>query len=55
MADLTAGHAALARGAWAEARATLRADAGTHFDPAIVEAYDTIPDEAFQRIGEGIA
>ena len=40
---------------WAEARATLRADAGTHFDPAIVEAYDTIPDEAFQRIGEGIA
>ena len=40
---------------WAEARATLRADAGTHFDPAIVEAYDTIPDDAFERIREGIA
>jgi ribonuclease P protein subunit RPR2 len=40
---------------WAEARATLRADAGTHFDPAIVETYDTIPDEAFQRIRAGIA
>ena len=27
---------------------------GTHFDPAIVAAYDTVPDEAFQRIREGI-
>ena len=40
---------------WAKARETLREDAGTHFDPAIVAAYDTVPDEAFQRIREGIA
>ncbi len=39
---------------WAKARETLRQDAGTHFDPAIVAAYDTVPDEAFQRIREGI-
>ena len=32
---------------WAEARETLREDAGTHFDPAIVAAYDTMPDDAF--------
>ncbi len=40
---------------WVEARVTLREDAGTHFDPAIVAAYDTIPDDAFERIREGIA
>ena len=40
---------------WAAARETIREDAGTHFDPAIVAAYDTIPDEAFARIREGIA
>ena len=40
---------------WAAARETIRADAGSHFDPAIVAAYDTVPDEAFARIREGIA
>jgi ribonuclease P protein subunit RPR2 len=39
---------------WAQARETLRQDAGAHFDPAIVAAYDTVPDDAFQRIREGI-
>ena len=39
---------------WTKAREVLRQDAGTHFDPAIVAAYDTVPDEAFQRIREGI-
>ncbi|HYI17894.1 MAG TPA: HD domain-containing phosphohydrolase [Solirubrobacteraceae bacterium] len=40
---------------WDEARVTLRADAGTHFDPAVIAAYDTIPDDAFERIHEDIA
>jgi len=40
---------------WDEARVTLRADAGTHFDPAVIAAYDTIPDDAFERIREDIA
>ena len=40
---------------WATARETIREAAGTQFDPAIVAAYDTIPDEAFARIREGIA
>ena len=40
---------------WVKAREALREDAGTHFDPAIVAAYDTIPDDAFERIREGIA
>jgi len=33
---------------------TIREAAGSHFDPAIVAAYDTVPDEAFARIREGI-
>ena len=33
----------------------IRSDAGTQFDPAIVAAYDTVPDEAFARIRDGIA
>jgi len=40
---------------WAEARETIREAAGTQFDPAIVAAYDTIPDDAFARIREGVA
>ncbi|HTE62092.1 MAG TPA: HD domain-containing phosphohydrolase, partial [Solirubrobacteraceae bacterium] len=40
---------------WADARQEIRAGAGTQFDPAIVAAYDTLPDEAFIRIGDGIA
>jgi HD-GYP domain-containing protein (c-di-GMP phosphodiesterase class II) len=39
----------------AAARETIREVAGTQFDPAIVAAYDTVPDEAFVRIREGIA
>ena len=39
----------------ADARNEIRAGAGTQFDPAIVAAYDTLPDEAFTRIREGIA
>jgi len=39
---------------WASARETIREAAGSHFDPAIVAAYDTVPDEAFARIREGI-
>ena len=35
----------------AEAREIIRAGAGTHFDPRIVEAFNTIPDETFERIG----
>jgi putative nucleotidyltransferase with HDIG domain len=40
---------------WAEARQAIRAEAGAQFDPAIVAAYDTLPDEAFARIRDGIA
>ena len=40
---------------WAEARAMIRAEAGTQFDPAIVAAYDSVPDEAFEHIRDGIA
>jgi putative nucleotidyltransferase with HDIG domain len=40
---------------WADARHEIRAGAGTQFDPAIVAAYDTLPDEAFTRIRDGIA
>jgi ribonuclease P protein subunit RPR2 len=40
---------------WLEARRAIKAEAGTQFDPAIVAAYDTLPDEAFARIRNGIA
>jgi HD-GYP domain-containing protein (c-di-GMP phosphodiesterase class II) len=40
---------------WSDARQVIRAAAGTQFDPAIVAAYDTVPDEAFARIRGGIA
>jgi ribonuclease P protein subunit RPR2 len=40
---------------WSEAREVIRAHAGTQFDPAIVAAYETVPDEAFARIRDGIA
>ena len=33
----------------------IRGAAGTQFDPAIVSAYDTVADEAFARIRDGIA
>jgi HD-GYP domain-containing protein (c-di-GMP phosphodiesterase class II) len=40
---------------WAEARQVIRAESGTQFDPAIVAAYETLPDEAFARIRDGLA
>jgi len=40
---------------WAEARHIIRGEAGAQFDPAIVAAYETLPDEAFARIRDGIA
>jgi HD-GYP domain-containing protein (c-di-GMP phosphodiesterase class II) len=39
---------------WAEARQVIRAASGTQFDPAIVAAYETLPDEAFARIRDGL-
>jgi ribonuclease P protein subunit RPR2 len=41
------------RTSWEEARRVIRAESGTQFDPAIVSAYETVPDEAFSRIREG--
>jgi HD-GYP domain-containing protein (c-di-GMP phosphodiesterase class II) len=40
---------------WSDARQEIRREAGAQFDPAIVAAYDTVPDEAFARIRDGIA
>jgi ribonuclease P protein subunit RPR2 len=40
---------------FAEARRAIRAGAGSQFDPEIVAAYDTVPDEAFVRIRDGLA
>jgi putative nucleotidyltransferase with HDIG domain len=40
---------------WTEARQVIRAGSGTQFDPAIVAAYETLPDEAFVRIRDGLA
>jgi HD-GYP domain-containing protein (c-di-GMP phosphodiesterase class II) len=39
---------------WADARQAIRAGSGTQFDPAIVAAYETLPDEAFVRIRDGL-
>ena len=33
-----------------EARATIAAEAGTQFDPAVVAAFEELPDEALERI-----
>jgi ribonuclease P protein subunit RPR2 len=40
---------------WQDARREITSEAGTQFDPAIVAAYETLPDEAFARIRNGIA
>jgi HD-GYP domain-containing protein (c-di-GMP phosphodiesterase class II) len=40
---------------WGEAREEIRAGAGTQFDPAMVAAYQALPDEAFVRIRDGLA
>jgi putative nucleotidyltransferase with HDIG domain len=39
---------------WSDARSLIRSEAGCQFDPAIVAAYDTVPDEAFVRIREDL-
>jgi HD-GYP domain-containing protein (c-di-GMP phosphodiesterase class II) len=39
---------------WAQARLVIREQAGTQFDPAILAAYETVPDDAFARIREGL-
>ena len=43
-----------ARPRFAEARKRIVAEAGTQFDPAIVAAYETVPDDAFVRIRDGL-
>jgi ribonuclease P protein subunit RPR2 len=40
---------------YAEARAEIRRESGTQFDPAVVDAYETIPDEEFARLRDGVA
>ncbi len=35
---------------FAKARAIIVRDSGTHFDPQIIEAYETLADQAFERI-----
>jgi putative nucleotidyltransferase with HDIG domain len=38
-----------------EARRLICAESGAQFDPAVVAAYETVPDEAFVRIREGLS
>jgi HD-GYP domain-containing protein (c-di-GMP phosphodiesterase class II) len=40
---------------WEEARSVIAAQSGTQFDPAIVQAYETIPDTTFARLRESVA
>jgi putative nucleotidyltransferase with HDIG domain len=40
--------------AFEKARTQIVAEAGTQFDPAIVAAYQTVPDDAFMRIRDGL-
>jgi HD-GYP domain-containing protein (c-di-GMP phosphodiesterase class II) len=40
---------------WADARLLIRAESDTQFDPAIVRAYESVPDDVFARIRDGIA
>jgi HD-GYP domain-containing protein (c-di-GMP phosphodiesterase class II) len=40
---------------FAEARRRIVAEAGSQFDRTIVAAYETVPDEAFERIRDGLA
>jgi putative nucleotidyltransferase with HDIG domain len=39
---------------WSDARQVIRGQSGSQFDPAIVAAYETLPDEAFARIRDGL-
>jgi HD-GYP domain-containing protein (c-di-GMP phosphodiesterase class II) len=36
------------------AREMINAGAGSHFDPAVIEAFDSIDDQTFLRIGADI-
>ena len=36
------------------ARAEIHRGAGTQFDPAVIAAYDTIGDDTFARLSEGV-
>jgi putative nucleotidyltransferase with HDIG domain len=38
---------------WVEAREEIRRFSGSQFDPAVVAAYDAIPDEVFTRLRDG--
>jgi ribonuclease P protein subunit RPR2 len=38
----------------AEARRMIVAEAGSHFDPAVIDAFGTVPDGTFDRIGREI-
>jgi ribonuclease P protein subunit RPR2 len=40
---------------FSDARDVIRAEAGSQFDPAIVSAYESVSDEAFLRIRDGLA
>ena len=40
---------------WPEARQVIRANSGTQFDPAVVAAYEAVPNEAFARIRDTVA
>jgi ribonuclease P protein subunit RPR2 len=40
---------------WEEARAIIAAASGTQFDPAVVQAYGTIPDATFARLREAVS
>jgi HD-GYP domain-containing protein (c-di-GMP phosphodiesterase class II) len=39
---------------WQRARVEIHNGSGTQFDPAVIAAYDTIGDDTFARLGEGI-
>jgi ribonuclease P protein subunit RPR2 len=40
---------------WEEARAVIVAEAGTQFDPAVVQAFQTTPDSTFDRLRDAVA
>jgi HD-GYP domain-containing protein (c-di-GMP phosphodiesterase class II) len=39
---------------WRQARLEIHSGSGTQFDPVVIDAYDTIGDDAFARLGEGV-
>jgi ribonuclease P protein subunit RPR2 len=43
-----------AASSWAQARTVIHEHSGSQFDPAMVAAFDTVPDDAFARIREGL-